>query len=309
MRVVLEIGSGPNAGRKIEVRPGETALVGRASFADLPVTNDTDMAGRHFTLECEETRCSLFDLGSRQGTMLNGGRVARAVLRDGDRIVAGQTTFAVLVEGMAAPVEEPMKSVRGRPAVVTPPAPKPAAALPAQDLLQYLRGQKEPLFALLDAAQESKLVGLFYEHHVEHASLYEGQKAIEYQDYAPYLVRLPPKSSFLELIVKRGWGRNWGPFLTCTEPFEEVRKHFRRFLMVELPDGRPVYFRFYDPRVLRVFLATLNTHETSAFYGPIDSYLVEAEEPGTLLRFNLDRELLKIKREVVPVSAAEFVTA
>src|SRR5260221_590385 len=140
------------------------------------------MAGRHFTLECEETRCSLFDLGSRQGTMLNGGRVARAVLRDGDRIVAGQTKFSVRIEGVAIPSTEPEQvgttAVAARPAVPkTPQSP--------QHLLQHLRGQDRPLFALLDAAQEPKLVGLLDEHHVEHESLYEGQKAVEYQDYAP----------------------------------------------------------------------------------------------------------------------------
>lgn len=297
MRVVLEIVSGPNAGRKIEVQPGQAALVGRASFADLPVTNDTNLAGRHFTLECEETRCSLFDLGSRQGTMLNGGRVARAVLRDGDRIVAGQTNFSVRIEGAAIPSAEPEQA--GATAVAVSPAALQTPQSP-QDLLQYLRGQDQPLFALLDAAQEPKLVGLLDEHHVEHESLYEGQKAVEYQDYAPYLVRLPRDSSFLELIVERGWGHNWGAFLTSDQPFAAVRKHFRRFLMVELPDGKKVYFRFYDPRVLRVFLSTLNEKETAEFFGPIDTLLMEAEETKTLLKFRASQG--RVRQETVAVS-------
>jgi len=46
-----------------------------------------------------------------------------------------------------------------------------------------------------------------------------------------------------------------------------------------------VYFRFYDPRVMRVFLPTCTPEDTTQFFGPIQNYLVEDESPEQLLRF------------------------
>ena len=59
-----------------------------------------------------------------------------------------------------------------------------------------------------------------------------------------------------------GWGRRWGIYVTSREPFKEVRRHFRRFLMVEFEDTEErVYFRFYDPWVMGVFLMTCSMQQ------------------------------------------------
>src|SRR5439155_11949496 len=42
-----------------------------------------------------EDYCRISDLGSRNGTFLNGSRIQEAVLFDGDLISAGQTRFRV----------------------------------------------------------------------------------------------------------------------------------------------------------------------------------------------------------------------
>jgi hypothetical protein len=66
-----------------------------------------------------------------------------------------------------------------------------------------------------------------------------------------------------------------------------VRKHLRRLLMVKLDDGgRRLYFRFYDPRVLRAFLPTCSVRQDEEMFGDRDihSFLVEGEQ-GEALRF------------------------
>ena len=40
--------------------------------------------------------------------------------------------------------------------------------------------------------------------------------------------------------------------------------------------------------MLRVYLPTCFTRELHTFFGPIDRFLVEAEDPGTLIQFGLD---------------------
>jgi hypothetical protein len=66
---------------------------------------------------------------------------------------------------------------------------------------------------------------------------------------------MQPDSALLDKLVLEGWGRRWGIYCTSKHPFREVRRHFRRFLMVELEaTGERVYFRFVDPDVLVPFL-------------------------------------------------------
>ena len=50
-------------------------------------------------------------------------------------------------------------------------------------------------------------------------------------------------------------------------------------------EGKKLYFRYYDPRVLREYLPTCNEEELAAFFGPVVSYMMEDKDPMTLLDF------------------------
>lgn len=99
MRVILEIISGPTAGRKIRLTAAQELRVGRTEWADVAVPHDSLMSGMHFALESDFSGCYLSDLNSSNGTLVNGQRVrSRTRLQAGDEIVAGQTRFAVHIE-------------------------------------------------------------------------------------------------------------------------------------------------------------------------------------------------------------------
>jgi hypothetical protein len=150
------------------------------------------------------------------------------------------------------------------------------------------------LYALLDAAKEPRVVSMLENVPETSDSLYEGEKAIELAPYAPYLVELPEDSPLAGELAAQAFGKSYCVLLTARASFDDVRKHFRHFLMVETEDGKEVYFRFYDPRVLRVFLPTCTPEEAKRFFGPIRSFWIEAREPGTLSRFWLGEDgLLK----------------
>jgi DNA-directed RNA polymerase subunit RPC12/RpoP len=72
--------------------PGETTVVGREQGA-IRVTDDA-VSARHFEVEERGSEFFLRDLGSRNGTLLNGHPVRSAKLKSGDRITAGNTTFS-----------------------------------------------------------------------------------------------------------------------------------------------------------------------------------------------------------------------
>jgi len=72
----------------------EEVLLGRALSADVRI-NDTQVSRRHakintiFNAESQTTEYVLEDLGSRNGTSVNGQRIAREVLQNGDKITIG----------------------------------------------------------------------------------------------------------------------------------------------------------------------------------------------------------------------------
>jgi hypothetical protein len=178
-------------------------------------------------------------------------------------------------------------------------------ATSSEDLLQMLCGLAEPLFALLDAARDPRVLQVLRLSGEHHQSLYEGTKGEELADFAPYLVEVSPDSPLLETMVREGWGQSWGVYLTCPQPFAEVRKHFRRFLLVKSEeDGRTLYFRFYDPRVLRIFLPTCTPAEAVEFFGPIREFLMEAADPATLIRFTPGERGAKQTTRAVSIGAS-----
>ena len=98
-------------------------------------------------------------------------------------------------------------------------------------------------------------------------------------------MRLQKDSLLLGSLVAKGWGNSWGVYLTCDRDLQEAPPPPPPLSQVQLPDGKQVYFRYYDPRVLRIFLPTCNADETNQFFGPIKQYLMEDGKPDKLLQF------------------------
>ena len=132
------------------------------------------------------------------------------------------------------------------------------------------------LFAILDACDEPVVPPKCEELGESRAiSLYRGTAQEKHKKVAPYLVSAD--DSLIDWIVEKIWTRPWGIFAYSDASFEETRKHFRRFLKVELPDKKQVLFRFYDPRVLPTYLDKCKPAELREFYGPVRTFGVGKE--------------------------------
>jgi pSer/pThr/pTyr-binding forkhead associated (FHA) protein len=112
MKAILEVIGGRCGGRKTWLRAGESVDVGRTERAEFVIAHDVQMSGLHFALTCQSDGCRLRDLGSTNGTFVNGKKISEAVVTGSDEIVAGTTRFAVRVQG----------DVRGNPAKSGPAA-------------------------------------------------------------------------------------------------------------------------------------------------------------------------------------------
>jgi len=120
---------------------------------------------------------------------------------------------------------------------------------------------------------------------IESVCLYEGEQAVELEDVAPYLIRLYKDNPFTEWLFNTGWGKNWGIFVQSPAGLEELACHFRCFLKVYDEEGTPLMFRYYDPRVLRVYLPTCTEAELSYVFGPVERYIVERWEENEVVDF------------------------
>ena len=96
--VVIEIREPGRGARRVEVSGGPMRI-GRAPECEL-VLKDSRVSRRHARLHARNGVLVLTDLGSTNGTRVNGNRVTELVLGAGDRIQVGDTNM--LVE--AAPV-------------------------------------------------------------------------------------------------------------------------------------------------------------------------------------------------------------
>ena len=76
--------------RTIEI--GRRVRIGRQADNDLVVT-DPGVSRHHAEVTNERGTCTLRDLGSTNGTLVNGGKVAEHALRDGDRIQIGSSVL------------------------------------------------------------------------------------------------------------------------------------------------------------------------------------------------------------------------
>src|SRR6516164_10179 len=110
MLVILEAVSGPVAGRRIEVRAGTILRIGRTAKSDYALGEDSYLSGQHFAIECDGAECRVRDLGSSNGTFVNGGRVTSDLpLHEGDSLMAGGSTFTIHID-MSEPEKRPQVS-------------------------------------------------------------------------------------------------------------------------------------------------------------------------------------------------------
>lgn len=158
------------------------------------------------------------------------------------------------------------------------------------------------VYALLDGARDPRIYDLVRLSKLDYRCLFLGKLAPQLARAAPYLVMLGRKSALTRQVIEEGWGESWGIFVRSPAILQDLRRHFRQFLQVEDETGKKFFFRFWDPRVLRMYLPTCIPIELRALFGPVERYCMEGEDPGELLEFELDD--LELKQQAVPLTPA-----
>ncbi len=115
--------------------------------------------------------------------------------------------------------------------------------------------------------------------------MFTGEAAETLKMAAPYLIDITLSeeaynddskvSYFHKRFFETMWGNNVGIFIQSTAPMEAIHQHYRKFLKFNLECANNRFFRYWDPRVLKVHLPTLATYTKTShkfFSVPSASY-------------------------------------
>jgi hypothetical protein len=159
--------------------------------------------------------------------------------------------------------------------------------------LDSLRKQLLPeapvkLYAMVDSAANQSALDVLYEHEtLNFDCLFPGEVEPDVFECAPFLVELDQQPEVLDWLLQ-GWGQSWVSFVHSRAPLDVLQMHLRRFTEVRTPNLETVWFRFYDPRVMRTALPVLSAEQSAALFEDVTQFLCEGESSQHLLRMSFD---------------------
>jgi pSer/pThr/pTyr-binding forkhead associated (FHA) protein len=87
--------SGKYQGGEFPLRPNREIIIGRSSDLDMVLVEDM-VSRKHAKITTDDHVVTIQDLGSTNGTFVNGEKVRKADLKDGDRILIGTSIIKII---------------------------------------------------------------------------------------------------------------------------------------------------------------------------------------------------------------------
>ena len=119
-----------NSGKRVLV--DRTIVIGRTQDCDLRI-DDSAASRRHVEIMRRDDGYVWKDLGSTNGTVLNGSRMLAGSLKDGDVITIGETTFRFQVEQIEEVDRKGTIPVSSARTILSPEGPPKAVSLPDKE--------------------------------------------------------------------------------------------------------------------------------------------------------------------------------
>jgi hypothetical protein len=98
---VLRFISGKYQGGEFPIVPDKQIVVGRSSDLDMVLVEDM-VSRKHARIAMQQDQIWIEDLGSTNGTFVNGEKIKRARLKEGDRVLIGTSILKVIAGDAAA---------------------------------------------------------------------------------------------------------------------------------------------------------------------------------------------------------------
>ena len=113
MRLALRFISGKYQGGEFPLEENREIIVGRSSDLDMVLVEEM-VSRRHARIRLVDGSVNIDDLGSTNGTFVNGERVTHAELQEGDRVLIGSNILKVVATDATGPIGSPMEAVQTR---------------------------------------------------------------------------------------------------------------------------------------------------------------------------------------------------
>jgi hypothetical protein len=156
------------------------------------------------------------------------------------------------------------------------------------------------LYAVVDAARDERIYDLVHDA-LFPMCLYRTDVVSPLGRAAPYLMPVEHAEKLMEAWRRDGLGQSWGIFLRAGGEQARVLQRLRTFNQAQLPDGRVVVFRWWDPRVFRVYLPTCNADDLTLWFAAVDEYICEnADGEGFAIYRNSRGKLARESAEGLP---------
>lgn len=111
------------------------------------------------------------------------------------------------------------------------------------------------LYLVLSGTSEAKPVRHFYgTDGLTAVPLFQGTPYAGWHEVMPFLVQVTDTSGFLDWIDETD-AADWGWGLVSDASLDEVFRHVRSLTKILLPDGKDVFFRYWDPLYLGALLS------------------------------------------------------
>ena len=108
MRLALRFISGKYQGGEFPLEDNREIIVGRSSDLDMVLVEEM-VSRRHARIQLVGGSVNIDDLGSTNGTFVNGERVTHAELQEGDRVLIGSNILKVVSTDGQSPPSEAME--------------------------------------------------------------------------------------------------------------------------------------------------------------------------------------------------------
>lgn len=151
-------------------------------------------------------------------------------------------------------------------------------------------GERNEAYAVLDGARDRRIEALLRIWGLEHVCLYGEAIGPELRNAAPFLVRLERGGETTEQLIERAWGNAWGVFAVAPAGtgMRAVTRHCRRLLRVLDERGEVMLFRYYDPRVMRMFGSLSTPEQLATFLRNTPAWIFEASDSQVKQLSHLD---------------------
>jgi pSer/pThr/pTyr-binding forkhead associated (FHA) protein len=158
MALALRFISGKYQGGEFPLQEDREVVVGRSSELDMVLVEEM-VSRKHARMILRDGRLEIEDLGSTNGTFVNGERITRTTVGRGDRILIGSNILRVVSTSSEEPAAKPSSiSSSNRRAVRRPPGEPSSEArmsgelqeIPLPDLLQLFGTSKKDGVLLID---------------------------------------------------------------------------------------------------------------------------------------------------------------